>query len=314
VASRRDRPHGFQDALKITREILSSSRELIAKGSIDTEAEQLVMAAYRMATGKSLTRLELFTRISDRYPDQAGDKLLVLAGSRAEGKPLQHLTGVQVFLDHEYEVGPDVLVPRPETEVLVQYALSGLRSLKRPLALGLEIGLGSGAISVELLAAFPSLRMLGSELTDLAASRAERNASRILGKSAGPRFKVVRALSPLEVWEPFERVLTGEERADFVISNPPYLSTSDPIEAEVLRHEPATALFAPESDLIHFYRVVALRAERFLKPGGFAFMELAPERAQEIQFVFAAAGWNVQIFPDLAERERVLVASLIGNG
>jgi release factor glutamine methyltransferase len=312
MAMLRARPHSFQEALSVAREILGASPELVARGTIPTEAEQLVEAAYRKATGKRLSRLDLFARAADRFPDAAGDHLLILAGTRAEGRPLQHLTGVQVFLNHEYEVGPDVLVPRPETEVLVQQALQDLKSLNDPPVLGLEIGTGSGIISIELLSELPSLRMIASELTAEAEQRARINATRILGVGVS-RFQIVRANQPLEVWQPFEGALQNQ-RADFIISNPPYLALTDAIDDEVIRHEPSTALFAPQSDLVYFYRAVASGAHQFLRSGGLVFMEIAHERAEETRKVFDASGWNVRILPDLTQRDRVLVATLRGKG
>lgn len=295
----------------MSREILSSSHELIAKGSIDAEAEQLVIAAYRMAKGKVLSRMELYTRAQDRFPEDAGDRLLRLAGSRAEGKSLQHLTGTQFFLNHEYEVGPDVLVPRPETEFLVSRALEVLRRQPVPPVLGLEVGLGSGAISVELLSELPTLRMIASELTPQAEARAQSNAQRILGSEKN-RLRIVRAGSALEVMQPFVQVL-GELRAEFIISNPPYLTSTDDIEEEVRKNEPHTALFAPESDPLHFYREIAIHAERYLRPAGLAFLELASERASAVLELFLSSGWTAQLLKDLTSRDRVLFASWIGK-
>jgi release factor glutamine methyltransferase len=311
-ASHRDRPHSFKDALRVAQEILGMSAELVAKGSIEAESELLVLAAYRPEIGRSLTRLELFSRINDRLPDAAGDRLLILAGARAQGKPLQHLTGVQIFLDHEYEVGPDVLVPRPETEVLADHARAYLRALPHPPSLGLEIGLGSGVLSVELLSALPSLKMVSSELTDVASLRAQSNARRILGSERANDLRIVRPKESLEVWEPFERANLGgaAARADFLISNPPYLAPSDPIEAEVAQHEPSAALYAPQSDPLYFYREIALRGQRFLRPGARVFLEIAVERAAETLRVFVENTWKEAVLlPDLTGRDRVLIAS-----
>lgn len=318
----REKPDSFVEALRAARELLSASQELVAKGSIETEAEQLVLAAYRAVSGKLLSRVELFSRAQDRFPAEAGEKLMAMAGARAEGKLLQHLTGVQFFLEHEYEVGPDVLVPRPETELMVSLVIeelkreelkreelkrAGLKGQADAPVLGLEIGVGSGAISIELLAEFPKLTMLASELTAEAESRARSNAQRILGEP--DRLKIYRAQTGLQVWEPLAAVL-GARRADFVISNPPYLIDADPIETEVRTYEPATALFAPAGDPLHFYREIALNAGRHLVAGGKAFVELAPERAADVLRLFQEAGWQARLLPDLNQRDRLLFASL----
>lgn len=311
-AWRRERPDSFRKALQAAKELLSANQLLVARGLVDTEAEQLVIAALRSVGEPTISRSDMFLRIADRFPDLAGDKLLSLAGARAEGKPLQHLTGYQVFLDHEYEVGPDVLVPRPETEFLVVTALEELaRRFGKP-ELGLEVGLGSGAISVEMLSGVPALAMVASELTDAAVARARSNARRILGEGYEQRLEIVRPTAPLDVLTPFTRALKGR-RAQFLISNPPYLIATDPIDSEVIDFEPHSALFAPEKDALHFYREIAVTAGHHLAPGGCVFLELAPERAEAIRDLFAQRGWESKISRDLTDRDRVLVASLAGT-
>jgi release factor glutamine methyltransferase len=287
---------------------LSSSRELIVKGTIESESQQCVQAAYRQATGKPLLRLELFSKLSEHYPDAAGDRLLILCTQRSEGRPLQHLVGYQAFLDHDYEVGPDVLIPRPETEVLVRLIQESLAKKSSSELLGIEIGVGSGAISIELLASLGSLKMWASDIQGEALLRARRNAERILGPEVS-RFTLIQAASPGEVLEPFSHLVP--QSLDFIVSNPPYLGHSDEIEDEVRYHEPRVALFAPEEDLLYFYRKIAEGAARFLKPKGQVFLELAHERAGSIQSLFASGLWSeVQVHQDLARRPRVLVATL----
>ena len=299
-------PHSFGDALKMVRKVLSANHELVKKGVVETESEQIVAAAYRTVSGKLLTRAEILFRHGDPIPPEVGKKALIFAMSRAEGKLLQHVTGVQVFLGHEYEVGPSVLVPRPETEVLAARAIELLGKLTQPPRLGIEIGVGSGVLSIELLAHFSGLMMLASELTEEAETCAMKNARKILGVDADTRLTVLRAREALSVWQPFEqRGIRGT--ADFVISNPPYLLQADSIEKDVLTQEPATALFAPVGDPLHFYREVAQHGKEYLRPGGFVFLEMPTERAGLIGDLFRKHGWNPEIVPDLAQRQRVLV-------
>ena len=217
----------------------------------------------------------------------------------------QHVTGVQVFLGHEYEVGPHVLVPRPETEVLAARAIETLGKLSKPPRLGLEIGVGSGVLSIELLKQFQNLEMLASELTEEAEACALKNASRILGDSH-KRLKILRAHEALSVWQPFESA-GAKGMADFLISNPPYLLHADSIEPDVLQQEPSTALFAPPGDPLFFYREVAQRGKEFLRPGGMIFLEMPTERAGVIGDLFRGHGWDTETVPDLAQRQRVLV-------
>lgn len=310
MALGRELPETFELALKMVREILSRNIELLKKGVIDTESEQILTYAYRMRTGKRLSRLDLFARSGDRLPLEAAETALVFATARSEGRLLQHLTGVQAFLDHEYDVGPDVLVPRPETELLVSLMTQDLKRHSLQPALGLEIGLGSGIIAIELLCAFQGLRVLATELTQEGRDRARQNARKILGP--GPhgdeRLEILRVSHAREVCQAFEEPLAGK-RADFLVSNPPYLASPQEVEPEVLQYEPASALFAPADDPLFFYREIAQNAEKLLVPGGRVYLELASERSVVTAELFKEKGWTTDLIADLAGRDRVLIAS-----
>jgi release factor glutamine methyltransferase len=300
-----DLPTSFDLALRLASRILSRNVELVKKDVIQSESEQLVCEAFRRASGKHLSRMEFYSRLTDRFPEAAGEALIIMAGARGEGKLLQHITGVQVFLDHEYEVGPDVLVPRPETEALVEHAMKILAEQFENPRQGLEIGLGCGAISIELLARFASLRMTASELTEAAAQRAASNAQRVLGTAGASRLQIVRASGPLDVWGAF-RQLERFSKAQFLISNPPYLDISDPIDREVIDQEPATALFPVGADPLYFYRQIASGMDEFVEPGAPVFLEIAPERSAETKGLFSQHGHEVRIYSDLNGRDRFI--------
>jgi len=309
----RDLPHSFQEALRVSRQILSANHEIVKKNLIDVEAEIIVIGAHRAATGELLKRSELQMRVADRIPETSAEKVLLFSHQRAEGKLLQHLLGYCYFLNHEYRVSKAVLVPRPETEVLVSEAMKVLRPLKP--SLGFEIGLGSGIISIELLAEFSDLKMVSSEISEGAREIASFNASHIL-KLDVARLEIVMSKSPLEVLEPILK-RQGIGKADFLISNPPYLdpARTEEFDAEVLQHEPHDALFPkPDAkgkvDLLHFYRKIAADGERVLKKGGHVFLEIASERAQATRELFSEDHWSVTMIHDLTGKDRVLIAQL----
>ena len=301
-------PLTFGEALRSTARTLERSRELVARGVTEAEAVELVSAAYRKISGKTLSRMDLFSRARDRFPDEAGRALQTMALKRIQGTPLQHITGTQVFLEHEYRVGPEALIPRPETEVLARLAIQELQSGAPP-KLGVEIGLGSGVLSIELLARFPGLTMLATEISPDAEALALDNARRILGAESR-RLRTVRPLSVSEVTEPMVAALGGET-PDFMICNPPYLSrAAQEAEPEVVLYEPAAALFAPEDDLLYFYREIAEQGASFLGDSGRVFLELSAERADSIERLFSDTGWKTAIHPDLNGRPRVLIAEI----
>jgi release factor glutamine methyltransferase len=307
----RELPLSFSEALRVSRQILSSDHDLIRKNAVDAESELIVIGAHRSATGETLSRSELYFRINDRLPEKSAEKVLLFAGMRAQGNLLQHILGWTVFLGHEYTVTPDVLIPRPETEILVSEALAVLNT-NSP-RLGLEIGLGSGIISIELLSAIPSLSMIASEISQAARVIGNENAKRILGKDC-TRLRVIEPESASCVTEPF---VNEGIKADFLISNPPYLdpSTDKEVEADVRQYEPSLALFpaAPpggDFDPLYFYRRIALHSPAILRPGGHAFLEIAAERSRETRAIFDENRWSTSLIRDLTGKERVLIAQL----
>ncbi len=301
-------PKSFFEAILVCTQSLRSDPSIFVRQSAEAEAEQLVSAAYRKVTGVSLTRFDLLLRAKEAYPLAAAELLLVWCASRREGKLLQHLTGYQVFFDHEYEVSPQVLIPRPETECLVLTVIQWLDAQGWSPSIGMEVGLGSGAISIELLSRWKGLQMLASELSSGAIECALRNAARILGEDASGvgRLKVLKVDSGENVLEPFLGFALG---ADFLVTNPPYLTRSlNEVEVDVMAHEPHLALFAPDSDPFFFYRKIATEGKFFLKSNGVVFAELPHERALPIVEIFQKEGWNTELVLDLSQRNRVMIA------
>ncbi|MBS1963486.1 MAG: peptide chain release factor N(5)-glutamine methyltransferase [Bdellovibrionales bacterium] len=307
-------PATFEEAIKMAQIILGTSPALAERGTIETESEQLVIGAYRSATGRGRTfgRNDLYVRVMDAFPKEAGEKLVVMANRRAHGEPLQYLLGYQYFLNHEYEVDKSVLIPRPETEILVYEVTQTLKRQMDQPKLGLEIGVGSGCVSIELLKLFPGLRMIATEVSEGAAAVARRNAAKILGGAYADRFDVRLAGDGSEIYEPLEEApwLKGI-RADFIVSNPPYLANEKEVDTDVLAHEPKGALFAPAGDPLYFYRKILEGAEAFLKPSGYVFFECPHERIDRIGGLFGP-DWKVDGFRDLNDRPRVLRAEWKG--
>lgn len=317
MAMGKDRPSSFRDAMQRASQILARNPHLVSQGLVDVEAEQIVLAAFRRATGQKISRAELFMRMRDPFPPQAGDQVVEWSTLRADGRILQYLIGYQSFLNHEYEVSPAVLVPRPETELLVRVILEELKEefkkVGRTPRFGLEVGVGSGVISIELLDAFPDFRILSSEVDPQAQQIALRNAERILGKQkAAESLEVVLAQESSQVLEPFFDRIQGR-RADFLVSNPPYLvkikNESHETDQDVFEHEPHLALFAPQSDSLYFYREIAEKSALLLTEEALIFLEIPHERADAIQELFQKAEWNSRLVRDLNQRERILIAN-----
>jgi release factor glutamine methyltransferase len=235
------------------------------------------------------------------------EEALELARDRARGTPIQHLLGWQYFYEHEYEVDDSTLIPRPETEILIDEALKHLRARSASIPFRFyELGVGSGVLSAEILSHFEGATGVGSEIDPRARSLSLRNLATVAGQSFPNRFTLLPVPDPLtgfEIFVPFGL-------ADLVISNPPYLSKQDEFDPEVARHEPSRALVPEGSENPSwFYENFLEHSESILAPGGAAFFEVPHERAESILAGFLDRGFsNSRLIPDLTGRSRVLHA------
>ena len=307
---------------QLNREILGKlglSQSLRGKGALAHEADLIAQVAWsRMnSEGKAeppparfQCRLEP-ARIS--VPEAVLRLALEWADRRARGVLLQHVLGEWQFLDHTYQVGPEVLVPRPETEVLVEELTRELARIHGPSEsfLGAEIGIGSGIISIELLSRFSDLSMVGTEISPQALVLARENASKILSEARAGRDFDARLTNPEESPCQALEVILGGKRPHFLVSNPPYLNPdamSREVEDEVRAQEPHSALFAPAEDLLYFYGDIAEHAPYLLAKDGLIALEIPHERAAQLRDLFETFGYEVGIVQDLTGRDRVLFA------
>ena len=208
---------------------------------------------------------------------------------RMRGKPLQYITHKQEFFGREFRVTPEVLIPRPETELLAEVALKMSRAAGE---LAIDAGSGSGAIAVTL-ALDSGLRVVGTDVSLPALEVARSNAQRL---QARVQFVAGDLL-----------VSFADESADVVVCNPPYVPEADrgSLQREVRDWEPALALFGGE-DGTDFYKRLIPQSVRVLKRGGVLAMEIGFGQARAVSEL--ALGWrNVRLIPDLAGIPRVLV-------
>ncbi len=182
---------------------------------------------------------------------------------RISGVPLQYIVGRQEFYGRYFQVTPAVLIPRPETEHIVESVLEIMRISPRPYPVRvIDVGTGSGCIAVTLALEIPRSEIFGGDISKEALDVARGNASRA-GATVG--FVCMDVLDA--VVGPF----------DFVVSNPPYVRLEDihRLQREVREHEPRVALFSPCGDDLAIYRRLAAEAREKLRPGGYLIMEIA---------------------------------------
>jgi release factor glutamine methyltransferase len=219
-----------------------------------------------------------------------------LLDERCKRRPLQHLLGSQAFWHHEFVVNENVLIPRPETEVLVEAALGRLREQPSPWIV--DVGTGSGCIALSLALGLKAATTHAIDISSNALAVARENARRL-----GVAERIV--FHEGDLLEPVKKL-----RFDLVASNPPYIDPSEieDLDPEVRDFEPRVALVAP-SDRLSVYRKLCPQAASVLRPGGLLAVEIGAGMREGVRDVATSAGFEVEeILTDLAGVPRVLVA------
>jgi release factor glutamine methyltransferase len=262
-------------------------------------------------------RTWLYAHPEESVGEAEAQRLLALIARRAAGEPTQHLTGKQEFWGLEFEVTPDVLIPRPETEHVIEVALDrlALRELRagRPqntVGAGLQIadvGTGSGCIAVALAKELAGAKIYA---TDISAAALEVACSNALNHGFLENISFLEA-NLLDVFLA-ARPQPGHEpqRFDLIVSNPPYIGRREAptLTREVRDHEPEVALYGGEEGY-EMYGDLITQAASCLKPGGILVLELGHDSLAAVQPLLNTTHWgNVGITNDLASIPRVIAA------
>ncbi len=211
---------------------------------------------------------------------------------RIKGKPTQYITGRQEFYGREFRVTPDVLIPRPETEHVVETALR----LAPHAARILDVGCGSGILAVTLQLE-TGAAVVGSDISEAAARVAAANAARLATPAQFVACDLMSAFAGASM--------------DLIVSNPPYVPLGDRagLQREVRDWEPHIALFAGPTGLEIYTRIVR-EAARVLRPGGWLIMELGFQTSEPVAAMLGGPWQNLEIAPDLAGIPRVIAAQV----
>jgi release factor glutamine methyltransferase len=220
-------------------------------------------------------------------------------GSLLQGTPLQYVTGTAWFMGKEYLVNNHVLIPRPETEELVQWVIDDWKTRRNRIIV--DIGTGSGCISIALKSALPDAVVTAIDLSGEALSVAKGNAQT---HHASIQFRQSDFLDSSQ-WEQFPQY-------DIIISNPPYIPLSDKesIPANVKDWEPSIALFVADDAPLVFYKAIAAFGKSHLNSNGNIYCELDPAHAAACKTLFEEAGYeNVTLKKDIHGNMRMIKAS-----
>ncbi len=281
--------------------LLTWTRDHLQRQGLDSAR---LCAEILLAHALECERIHLFMRFEQVPGEDALDRFRALVKEAATGRPIAYLTGVKEFFSLPFEVTPDVLIPRPETEVLVERTIDLVRKNGPPTASVLDLGTGSGCIAISLARHLPQARVFASDISPPALEIARRNAAR---HGVAERIEFRHG----NLFEPWRAPgVNGQTPAfDIVVCNPPYIRTGDAALARNVRDfEPHLALFAG-ADGLEVLRPLVADAGRWLTPGGHLLLEVAYDQAPAVRDLLASRDWQaIATYRDPAGHERVVHA------
>jgi len=278
--------------VRTTRSLLAEAADALAGSSGRREAELLLAHVLRRS------RAWLYAHADDAHADEIGQRFHALVARRASGEPVAYLTGHRQFWSLDLAVTPDVLIPRPETELLVELALERLvREEETHVA---DLGTGSGAVALAIAHELPSARVLGTDVSAAALTVAGAN-----GEALG--------LRNVEFARGDWFAAVGARTFDLVVANPPYVADDDPHLAQGdVRFEPRTAL-AAGADGLDAIRAIVQAAPEHIEYGGSLLIEHGYEQGAAVRALLESSGF-IEVFTalDLEQRERVSGGRYLG--
>lgn len=258
----------------------------------EREAEAMTRLIFSELKGWNIT--DLLIHEGDLASDWLTQKSSDIVERVVRHEPIQYVLGRARFFGMDFEVTPATLIPRPETEELIQLILD--REKRKDLKV-LDIGTGSGCIAVALALNLPFADVTAIDISEDALEVAKRNAERLHA-----RVKFLHA--DIFSWRP------AAKSFDIIVSNPPYIAEKEAadMESHVKEFEPPTALFVPDSDPLIYYRRIAEIGLETLTDGGTLYFEINPIYARQLQSLLDSVGYkNVEIIKDFSGKERMIV-------
>ena len=266
------------------------------RGEVEAIARMVMQEVLNYST------VDTVLRAQNDAPGFFDDKLENIITRLERDEPIQYILGVATFHGHRFAVTPDTLIPRPETEQLVDMIVdqNGDRGDLRVL----DVGTGSGCIAISLARALKFAHVTAIDVSDGALRVAQENARALKARVDFVQADVL-AMAP---WQP--------QSLDIVVSNPPYVCQSEraQMQANVLDYEPATALFVPDDDPLRFYRAIARQAAVALAPGGRLYLEVNRRFAADVAALLTRQDLaEASVHRDAFGNDRFVTAQKVAN-
>lgn len=260
-------------------------------------------------------RLHIMLNLEELVEKPESDRIMELLRLRSTKMPMAYVLGHREFMGLDFYCEKGVLIPRPDTEVLVETVMEQLTHGKN--IYGIEIGVGTGIISLSLLAHFPELSMIAGDINEKAIELARKNAQYVDEQNSDAekycpvsrRFSVLysdifRNIEPLKLYDSQNH----ENLYDFIVSNPPYIQTQviATLMSDVRDFEPHNALDGFE-DGLYFYQKIVEEGYDLIKPGGFIAFEIGYDQGESVSVLLKKKGYkDVEVRRDLAGHDRVV--------
>ncbi len=281
------------------KELRKKSRQMLRDGNIDSpeaDADLILMHVLE------LNKTELLTKdfvVPDALSIEVGGYL----NRRLSGTPVQYIIGRTEFMSLEFVVNKDVLIPRADTEILVEAVISKLKAVKGPTRV-LDIGAGSGCIGLSIANELADASVAELDISEKALKVAMLNCERLSLKKRAEFIcrDIAEVDAETEDWIP-------SGGYDCVVSNPPYIRTDDMLDLpkEIFEHEPISALDGGE-DGLKFYRIITEKAPKLLKDGGILAYEVGYDQAESVAEIMRGGGFeDIETVKDLAGIDRVVI-------
>jgi release factor glutamine methyltransferase len=274
-------------------EALAEAAASLASGGVADGPRE---AASLMTFSLGVDRSYLFAHPERDLSSAELDNYIDLVRRRTSREPFQHITGIQEFYGLDFAVSPDVLIPRPETEILVEEALSLIAS--HHVTRFAEVGVGSGCISISILAHARETTAIAGDISPRAIAVAAENADR---HGVADRLTIIES----DVFGSFPNEAFG-----LIVSNPPYIPAAEieHLQPEVGLHEPRPAL-TDESDGLTIIERLVHDAPRYLEAGGCLLIEVGWDQSERVRRLFSDGNWaSVEFLPDLQGIPRIAKA------
>jgi release factor glutamine methyltransferase len=274
--------------------------DFVEKIKLEESAEEIQQLGFMVMEHElGLSTTEILMEKEVEVPADVQNKLVTIAQRLNDHEPIQYVLGDEEFLGRRFLVSPAVLIPRPETEELVKQVPFPPATGEETTVRILDIGTGSGCIAISLKSLMPHAEVYATDVSDEALTIAQKNIERLEPQVKLLKHDILHEDIPIH-------------DLGIIISNPPYIAQQEKesMQQHVLDHEPHVALFVPDNDPLVFYKAIATRGKKVLKPGGKAVVEINALYGSDTVSVFESENYSdVALIKDMNGKDRFVIAT-----